>query len=112
MTTEISAAAGSSALITAQCWEDADTLLAALEIEPGETVVSVGSGGDNTLALLLANPARVIGVDPDPAQIACCQLKTFAYRKLGYGEFLELVGSRTGSHREDLFNECLDGKAE
>jgi S-adenosylmethionine-diacylglycerol 3-amino-3-carboxypropyl transferase len=109
MTSEIAAAADSSTLITAQCWEDADTLLAALEIKPGETVVSVGSGGDNTLALLLANPARVIGIDPNPAQIACCQLKTSAYRKLGYGEYLELTGSHTSIRRRSLLNECLDG---
>jgi S-adenosylmethionine-diacylglycerol 3-amino-3-carboxypropyl transferase len=109
MTTEIPAAADAGALLTAQCWEDADTLLAALEIQPGETVVSVGSGGDNTLALLLANPARVIGVDPDSSQIACCQLKTIAYRKLGYGEYLEFTGSRSGNRRRSLLDECLPG---
>ncbi|RKX36011.1 MAG: DUF3419 domain-containing protein [Verrucomicrobia bacterium] len=109
MTPEIEVAADSTALLNAQCWEDADTLLAALEVQPGETVVSVGSGGDNTLALLLANPARVMGIDPDPAQIACCELKTIAYRKLGYGEYLELVGSRTSTRRQKLLDECLDG---
>lgn len=109
MTTENAAAEDPGALLTAQCWEDADTLLAALEIQPGETVVSVGSGGDNTLALLLANPARVIGIDPDPAQIACCLLKTRAYRKLGYGEYLEFTGSHTSNRRRSLLDECLDG---
>jgi S-adenosylmethionine-diacylglycerol 3-amino-3-carboxypropyl transferase len=109
MTTEIEAVTDSSALMQAQCWEDADTLLAALDVRPGETIVSVGAGADNSLSLLLSNPARVIGVDPNPAQYALCELKTRAYRKLGYGELLELVGSRTGTHREDLFNECLDG---
>jgi S-adenosylmethionine-diacylglycerol 3-amino-3-carboxypropyl transferase len=109
MTTEIEAVADSSALLQAQCWEDADTLLAALNVRPGETIVSVGTGADNSLALLLGNPALVIGVDPNPAQYALCELKARAYGKLGYGELLELVGSRTGSHREELFNECLDG---
>ena len=99
----------SSALLYAQCWEDADTLLAALEVQPGESVVSVGSGGENTLALLLADPGRVIGVDPNPAQIACCELKTIAYRKLGYGEYLELAGSRTSIRRQKLLDECLEG---
>jgi len=109
MTTEIEAVADSSALLQAQCWEDADTLLAALDVRPGETIISVGTGADNSLALLLGNPARVIAVDPNPAQVALCELKSHAYRNLGYGELLELVGSRTGGHREDLFKECLEG---
>jgi S-adenosylmethionine-diacylglycerol 3-amino-3-carboxypropyl transferase len=95
----------SSALLHAQCWEDADTLLAALEVQPGETVVSVGSGGDNPLAILLADPIRVIGVDPHPAQIACGELKEIVYQKLGYGEYLELAGSRTSIRRRKLLDE-------
>jgi S-adenosylmethionine-diacylglycerol 3-amino-3-carboxypropyl transferase len=108
MNPKIEAAADPNTLLHAQCWEDADTLLAALEVQPGETVVSVGSGGDNTLALLLADPVSVIGIDHNPAQIACCELKTIAYRKLGYGEFLELAGSRTGNRRKELLEECLE----
>lgn len=94
-------------LLQAQCWEDAETLRAGLGTSPGETVVSIASGGDNSLALLLDDPGKVIAVDPNPAQIACCRLKTAAYKKLGYGEFLELFGSRSGNDRAELLVEVL-----
>jgi len=109
MTTEIEGAEEARPLLQAQCWEDADTLLAALEVGPGETVVSVGAGGTNTLALLLADPARVYGVDQNPAQIACCELWTRAFERLGYGETLELTGSRASRRRPELLKECLAG---
>jgi S-adenosylmethionine-diacylglycerol 3-amino-3-carboxypropyl transferase len=35
-----------------QCWEDADILLTALDIQPGDVCLSIASAGDNTLALL------------------------------------------------------------
>ena len=44
----------------ANCWEDADVLLQALEIKPTGFYLSVASAGDNTLSLLSANPAQVI----------------------------------------------------
>ena len=36
----------------AQVWEDADVLLAGLEVQPGDVCVSIASAGDNALALL------------------------------------------------------------
>ena len=36
----------------AQVWEDADVLLEALDVQPGDTCLSIASAGDNTLALL------------------------------------------------------------
>lgn len=95
-------------LLQAQCWEDAETLRAALGVRPGETVVSIASGGDNTLALLLDSPGKIIAVDPIPAQIACCRLKAAAYQRLGYGELLELIGSRSGNDRAALLAETLN----
>lgn len=96
-------------LLQAQCWEDAETLRLALGVRPGETVVSVASGGDNSLALLLDDPGKVIAADPSPAQIACCRLKAAAYAKLGYSELLELIGSRSGLRRYELLAEALQG---
>lgn len=94
-------------LLQAQCWEDAETLRAALEVRSGETVVSIAAGGDNSFALLLDDPGKVIAVDPNPAQIACGRLKTAAYQGLGYGELLELTGSRSGYKRAELLTETL-----
>ena len=46
----------------AQVWEDADVLLAALDVQPGDTVLSICSAGDNALALLTTDAARVVAL--------------------------------------------------
>ena len=76
----------------AQCWEDADVLLAALEVQPNHTCLSIASAGDNTLALLSRNPKRVIAIDLSFAQIACLELRVAAYRCLNHSELLTLIG--------------------
>ena len=77
-----------------QVWEDADVLLDGLDVQPGGTYLSVASAGDNALALLVRNPARVIAVDPSPAQLACLELRVAAFRALSHPQVLELIGSR------------------
>ena len=71
MRSEAAARADFSAIRYAQVWEDADVLLAGLDVQPGDTCVSIASAGDNALALLTKDPARVIALDLSPAQIAC-----------------------------------------
>jgi S-adenosylmethionine-diacylglycerol 3-amino-3-carboxypropyl transferase len=78
-----------------QCWEDADVLLAALDIQPGDVCLSVASAGDNTLAMLSRDPAQVVAIDLNAAQIACLELRVAAYRELSHGEMLMLIGSVT-----------------
>lgn len=82
-----------SAIRYAQCWEDADVMLAALDIRPGDVCLSIASGGENTLSMLVANPARVVAVDLNPAQLACLELKMAGFRCLTHAELLVLVGS-------------------
>lgn len=89
-----------------QCWEDADVLLEALNIQPGHTCLSIASAGDNTLAMLSKGPARVIALDLNPAQLAALELRVAAYRELSHAELLVLVGSRPGSGREQLYERC------
>lgn len=90
----------------AQCWEDADVLLEALDIQPGHTCLSIASAGDNTLAILSRGPKRVIAVDMNPEQIACLELRVAAYRELSHHELLELIGSLPSSRREHLYRRC------
>jgi len=90
----------------AQCWEDADVLLEALNIQPGDTCLSIASAGDNTLAMLSKGPARVIAIDLNPAQLACLELRVAAYRELSHPELLELVGSTPSNQREILYRRC------
>lgn len=90
----------------AQCWEDADILVEALPVQPGQTCFSIASAGDNTMALLSMAPGRVIAVDHNPLQLHCLELRVAAYRELEHGELLQLVGSRGSSRRIDLYHRC------
>ena len=86
----------------AQSWEDPVCDLAALRPRPGETLVAIISGGDNLLGLLLEDPARVIAVDVNPAQVHLFELKRAAFRRLSHAQMLQLLGVRAGP-RLDLF---------
>lgn len=89
-----------------QCWEDADVLRQALDIGPGDRVLSIGSAGDNALALLLDDPTEVAVVDLNPAQIACLALRVAAFKSLDYDGLLELVGARASTRRAELYRQC------
>ena len=94
----------------AQLWEDADVLCAGLGPgAAGGTLVSICSAGDNALAMLTLDPARVVVVDLSPAQIACLRLRIGAYRALEQPEFLELTGSRPSDRRGALLRRALAG---
>ena len=102
----ITARADFSAIRYAQCWEDADVLLAGLDIQPGDRCLSIASAGDNTLALLARSPEHVLALDVSDAQLACLALRVAAYRVLEHPELLELMGSRPSTRREELYLRC------
>lgn len=106
MGSEIAAKADFSGIRYAQCWEDADVLLAALDVRPGDVCLSIASAGDNSLALLSRAPARVVAVDLSLAQLACLELRVAAYRELSHPELLELIGSRPSRRRASLYRRC------
>ncbi len=89
-----------------QVWEDADVLAEALAVGPGDRVLSIGSAGDNALALLADDPAEVVVVDLNPAQIACLALRVAAFKTLEHSEILELVGSVESDRRPALYARC------
>jgi S-adenosylmethionine-diacylglycerol 3-amino-3-carboxypropyl transferase len=91
----------------AQLWEDADVLTAALGDCKGGTLVSICSAGDNALAMLTLDPAKVVVVDLSPAQIACLYLRIAAFRTLTHPEFLELMGARPSNRREILLKRAI-----
>lgn len=76
----------------AQCWEDADVLLEALAVRPGDRCLSVASGGENSLSLLACAPGAVVAVDIAPAQIALVELKRAAIRTLDHATAIAFVG--------------------
>lgn len=103
---EIATKADFSTIRYAQVWEDADVLLAGLDVQPGQTVLSIAAAGDNALALLTREPARVIALDLNPAQLYCLELRVAAYRALDHGELLALMGSRPCANRTPLYGRC------
>ena len=103
---EAAARADFSQIRYAQCWEDADVLLDALDIQTGEVCLSIGSAGDNTLSLLTRRPERVIAIDLNPSQLACLELRVAAYRELDHSGLLELIGSRPSQRRDALYRRC------
>lgn len=76
----------------ASCWEDADILLDALRIGSGDNCFSIGSAGDNSLAMLAKDPAMVVAVDFNPAQHANIELKIQAFKHFSFDEVLGFLG--------------------
>lgn len=107
MRSEIETRAAFDHIRYAQLWEDADVLTQALGDVTGGTLVSICSAGDNALAMLTLDPARVVAVDLSPAQIACLRLRIGAFRALDHAEFLELMGARPCTRRKVLLDRAI-----
>ncbi|MFA6601987.1 MAG: DUF3419 family protein [Candidatus Paceibacterota bacterium] len=86
-----------------QCWEDPEVLLQALCIKPDDRVLSITSGGDNSLALLLVGAEKIDSIDLNPAQNYLLELKMKALSGLSYPEYLELLGVTDSKNRGKLF---------
>ncbi len=83
-----------SGLVYAQIWEDPDVDMAALDIRPGNRIVTIASGGCNALSYLLADPARIEAVDLNHAHVAFNRLKLAALANLpDYEAFYRFYGS-------------------
>lgn len=82
----------------ANCWEDADVLCQALQPAPGQRILSIASGGDNSFALAAAG-AHVVAVDLSDAQLALVELKRAAIRALDYDALLAFLGVRESATR-------------
>jgi S-adenosylmethionine-diacylglycerol 3-amino-3-carboxypropyl transferase len=65
-----------------QIWEDPRVDLEALDLAPGARIATIASGGCNVMSYLLAEPARIIAVDLNPAHLALLRLKLEAARRL------------------------------
>lgn len=87
----------------ANCWEDADILCDALAPSEGKRVLSIGSAGDNALALL-AGGAEVVAADLSPAQLACIELRRAAFAQLDYEPLLRFLGVRASDDRLAVYD--------
>lgn len=107
-TSEIQDRADFSKVRYANCWEDADVLLAAAPADD-KHCLSIGSAGDNSFSLLAAGAKSVHVVEMNPAQIACIKLRRAAYLCLDHPGFLALLGETTApaAQRHALFQRCI-----
>jgi S-adenosylmethionine-diacylglycerol 3-amino-3-carboxypropyl transferase len=90
-------------LIFTCSWEDPESDRAALAIAPGDRVMTITSGGCNTLGLLLQDPEYIDAVDINPTQSYLLELKIAAMSQLSYPEFLEFVGLRPAADRRERY---------
>ena len=86
-------------LIYTANWEDPESDRMALRIRPGDTLMTVTSGGCNTLGFLIHDPAVIHTVDINPAQAFQLELKTAAMKNLEYAEFVGFLGLTPSSDR-------------
>jgi len=71
------------AVVYSNVWEDPELNRQALQVKPGQSVLSITSGGCNSLCLLLEDPSWVVSIDLNPAQLAMLELKRAAMAGLG-----------------------------
>ena len=55
---------------SSQSWEDFEILSEALKIGEKDTVLSVLSGGDNTISFLTKNPKKIYAISTDIRELA------------------------------------------
>jgi len=84
-------------------WEDERIIDEGLRPAPGDTVLSITSGGDFSLKFLAHQPARVISLDFNPRQTYLLELKRAALARLSHEELWELFGLRPSASRFGLY---------
>lgn len=103
MASEIQSRARFDQVRYALCWEDPALLIDGLRPRPDGHYLSIGSAGDNALALLAAGAGHVTIAELNPAQIACIELRKAAWLTLEYDELLEMLGLEASSRRKELY---------
>lgn len=83
-----------------QCWEDSHLMIEALCIAETDKVLSIGSGGDNSLLIISKNPISIDIVDISQTQINLCELKYKAFQFLEISFLHEFLGVRESKKRQ------------
>lgn len=95
-------------LVYAQIWEDPETDMQALALQPGERIVAIASGGCNAMSYLAADPASVETVDLNPAHVAYNRLKIAALGHLpDYESFFRFFGSGQSSRNVEDYRRLI-----
>lgn len=87
----------------ANCWEDPEALLQSLNGQYQKQILSVASGGDNSLSLLTLQPKHLCIVDVNPIQIWLTELKVAAVKYLSREEVIQFLGYTNCNTRWTIF---------
>jgi S-adenosylmethionine-diacylglycerol 3-amino-3-carboxypropyl transferase len=101
-----------SRLLFGMSWEDPESDRRALRIQPGETMVTITSGGCNTLTLLLEDPLHIFAIDINPCQSHLLELKRAAIRHLEYEDLHAFLGLQPSTNRLQMFNSLMSDLSE
>lgn len=96
-----------SELLFGMSWEDPESDRAALQIRPGETLLTISSGGCNTLSLLLDDPGHVYAIDINASQSHLLSLKCAAIRQFDAGDLAAFLGLTPCERRLEMFDALL-----
>jgi len=95
-----------------QCWEDAEIVVKALRLNNYDTVLSVTSGGCNSLAIASEGVKTVYSVDKNRTQNYLLEFKQQAVRNLEYEEVLGLLGYRRSRNQVALYQKIQHNLSE
>jgi S-adenosylmethionine-diacylglycerol 3-amino-3-carboxypropyl transferase len=95
----------SAGVVWSTTWEDDAIVDAALELQAGDKLLMVAGAGCNLFSALLHEPARVVAVDINPAQIALVELKLAAIRALDHAAFLAFMGITESVDRARVYQQ-------
>jgi S-adenosylmethionine-diacylglycerol 3-amino-3-carboxypropyl transferase len=85
-------------------WEDPEMDRLALNPLQGEVMMTITSGGCNTLSLLLQDPSIIYTVDINQSQSYVIEMKMAAMKYLNYQEFIEFLGLTPSINRLDIYH--------
>jgi S-adenosylmethionine-diacylglycerol 3-amino-3-carboxypropyl transferase len=91
-------------LIFTMNWEDPISDYQALKIQAGDRMMTITSGGCNTLSFLLFDPKEIHAVDINPSQSFLLEMKIAAMRRLNFEHYLSFLGLQNSMDRIRIYN--------
>lgn len=88
-------------------WEDPDADEAILDINEDDMVLTLTSGGCNSLNYLLSGAKEVYSVDCNPAQSALLEIKAAAIQSLNYHQFWNMFGEGKLENINEIYKRDL-----
>jgi len=98
-------------LVYPQIWEDPNIDLEAMQVQPGQHIVAIASGGCNVLSYLTADPAKITALDLNGAHISLNKLKLCAAQNLpDYAAFHRFFGEANSKDNVAAYQTHLRAK--